>query len=155
MENLDTQDRRLLNILQRDGKISTQNLAEQASMSASPCWRRVQKLEKSGQIERYVALLNPNKLGLNARAYIHVSLLDHTEDSIRAFDNFVQNEAQIIECCSITGADDYLLKVVARDPEGLEQFIMKKILRQGIVRSSTTHFVLRQNKYSTALPLDI
>jgi len=106
-------------------------------------------------IERYAALLNANKLGLNARAYVHVSLLDHTEDTIDTFDRFVQHEPQIVECCAITGADDFLLKVIAPDPEGLEQFIMQKILRLGVVRSSTTHFVLRQKKYSTALPLDL
>ena len=153
MSGLEEQDHRILEILQQDGKISTQKLAEAVHMSASPCWRRVQKLEKSGVIDRYVALLDPARLGLHAHAYIHVSLLDHTEETIAKFDRFVQAEAQIIECCSITGADDYLLKIVAPDPEGLERFIMKKLLRQGVVRSSTTHFVLRQNKVSTALPL--
>lgn len=155
MSGLDSQDRKILEILQKDGKISMQNLAEQAQMSASPCWRRVQKLEKNGPIEGYVALLNPRQLGLHALAYIHVSLLDHSEDSINNFNRFVQEEAQIVECSSITGADDYLLKVVARDPEGLEQFIMKRILGQGVVRASTTHFVLRQTKYSTALPVGL
>ena len=113
------------------------------------------KLEKTGVISGYVALLDARKLGLATRAYVHISLLDHTEDTIRKFDNFVQHEPQIVECCSITGADDYLLKVNAQDPESLEEFIMKKILRLGAVRSSTTHFVLSQKKYSTALPLSI
>lgn len=148
------QEREILQILQHDGKINTQNLAEQVGMSPSPCWRRVRKLEESGVIAGYVALLDAPKLGLNARAYVHVSLLDHTEETIRTFDRFVQSESQVIECCAITGADDYLLKVIAVDPEGLEQFIMQRILRLGVVRSSTTHFVLRQKKYSTALPLD-
>ncbi len=155
MPNLTEQDQALLHILQHDGKTNTQSLADQTGMSPSPCWRRVRKLEETGVIERYVALLNAKKLGLNARAYVHVSLLDHTEDTIKTFDRFVQNEPQIVECCAITGADDYLLKVIAPDPEGLEQFIMQKILRLGVVRSSTTHFVLRQKKYSTALPLNL
>jgi len=155
MSNLTTLDRELLHILQQDGKTNTQSLAEQVGMSPSPCWRRVRKLEETGVIERYVALLDAKKLDLNARAYVHVSLLDHTEDTISTFDKFVLTEPQIIECCAITGADDYLLKVIAADPEGLEQFIMQKILRLGVVRSSTTHFVLRQKKYSTALPLEL
>jgi len=155
MPNLTAQDKKLLQILQRDGKVNTQALAEQVGMSPSPCWRRLRKLEETGVIERYVALLDAKKLDLNARAYVHVSLLDHTEETINTFDNFVRDEPQIIECCAITGADDYLLKVIAADPEGLEQFILQKILRLGVVRSSTTHFVLGQKKYSTALPLGL
>lgn len=154
MTPLEPQDRRLLRALQQNSKLSTQDLAAAAGMSASPAWRRVRKLEEDGVIERYVALLNPRALGLNTRAYVHVSLLDHSEGSIRAFDTFVANEAQIVECCSVTGSDDYLLKVVATDPEALESFLMKRILGLGIVRSTTTHFVLRQKKYATALPLD-
>ena len=155
MPNLTTQDKNLLQILQQDGKVNTQSLAEKVGMSPSPCWRRVRKLEETGVIERYVALLDAKKLGLNARAYVHVSLLDHAEETINTFDKFVLTEPQIIECCAVTGSDDYLLKVIAADPEGLEQFIMQKILRLGVVRSSTTHFVLRQKKYSTALPLEL
>ncbi len=152
---MDQHDKHLLRLLQKDAKISTQELADQVNLSVSPCWRRVRKLEDTGVIEKYVTLLNPKALGLNTVAYVHVSLIEHTEAAIEAFDRFVAEQDQIIECSSVTGADDYLLKVVARDPEGLESFIMQKMLRLGIVRSSTTHFVLRQKKYSTELPLDI
>ena len=155
MTQIDPQDRRLLSLLQQDAKRPTQELAEAAGMSTSPAWRRIRRLEKAGVIDRVVALLNPKKLGLNTRAYVHVSLIDHTEPTIRAFDDFVAHEDQIVECCSITGADDYLLKVVATDPEALEHFLMRKVLGLGIVRSSTTHFVLRQKKHATALPLDL
>ncbi len=153
MPVLDELDKRFLQLLQRNAKISTQDLADQVNLSVSPCWRRVRKLEDAGIIERYVTLLNRRKLGLNTLAFVHVSLIEHTEAAIKTFDDFVEQQDQIIECCSITGADDYLLKVVAADPEGLENFIMKKVLRLGIVRSSTTHFVLRQKKYETALPV--
>ncbi len=155
MPLLDEPDKHLLQLLQANAKISSQELAETVNMSASPCWRRVRKLENRGIIDRYVTLLDRRKLGLNTLAYVHVSLIEHTEAAIRVFDDFVEQQDQIVECCSVTGADDYLLKVVARDPEGLENFIMKKMLRLGIVRSSTTHFVLRQKKYSTALPLGL
>ena len=155
MKKLDSYDRTLLNELQRDSKISTQDLAKRANLSATPCWRRIRKLEEDGIIDKYIAILDPKKLGLNTIAYIHVSLLDHTEQTIQTFDDFVSQHEQIIECCSITGAEDYLIKVVARDPEGLETFIMQKMLRLGIVRSSTTNFVLRQKKYSTKMPLNL
>ncbi len=155
MPNLDRSDKRLLTLLQEDAKISSQDLADQVNLSVSPCWRRVRKLEDNGIIEKYVTLLDRRKLGLQTMAYVHVSLIEHTEDAIQTFDKFVAEQDQVIECSSVTGADDYLLKVVAENPEGLEKFLMQKMLRLGIVRSSTTHFVLRQKKYSTALPLDL
>ncbi len=153
MPNLDEYDLRILAILQKDGKISTQDLAQQAGLSASPCWRRVRKLEEAGLISGYAALLDRRALGLNTLAYVHVSLTEHSEEAIAAFDRFVAAQEQIVECCSITGADDYLLKVIAPDPEALEHFIMKRILALGVVRNSTTHFVLGQKKATTALPL--
>lgn len=152
-EHLDSYDRAILVALQRDGKISLQDLAREVNLSTSPCWRRVRKLEENGTIKGYTALLSARDIGLNTTAYVHISLLDHTENTIETFDAFVANEDQIIECASITGSDDYLLKIVAKNPEGLETFLMKCVLSLGIVRSSTTHFVLRQKKQSTALPL--
>lgn len=153
MFSLDDTDKRLLAILQREGRIPIQELAERAGLSTSPCWRRVRKLEDAGVIRGYAALIDPHALGLLARAYVHVSLVDHSEETIRRFDDFVAAEDRIVDCASVTGADDYLMKVVARDPEDLERFLMQRILRLGIVRSSTTHFVLGQKKETTALPL--
>ncbi len=155
MPDFDELDRKILRILQNSGKISMQDLADQVGLSVSPCWRRVRKLEEARIITGYVALLDRRKLGLNTLAYVHVSLTDHKEETIKQFDDFVAHQDQVVECCSITGADDYLLKVVAEDPEGLETFIMRRILHLGIVRSSTTHFVLRQKKYRSDLPLDL
>lgn len=151
---LDDSDRALLDILQRQGRIATQDLATAAGLSASPAWRRVRRLEDEGVIAGYVAMLDPRRLGLRAVAYVHVSLLDHTEATIARFDAFVQGEARVVECATITGTSDYVLRVVARDPEDLEHFIMRRLLALGIVRASTTNFVLRQTKYTTALPLD-
>ena len=151
---LDAFDRKILRVVQRDGKISMQELAEAAGLSTSPCWRRVRRLEQAGVIHKYAAMLDARALGLQAMAYVQVSLLEHSEATIAKFDSFVQREDNIVECSSITGANDYLLKVVALDPEDLESFLMKRLLGLGIVRSSTTNFVLRQKKYSTALPVD-
>ncbi len=153
MPSLEEKDRDILRILQRDGKISLQALAERVNLSTSPCWRRVKRLDEAGYIDRYAAILNPRALGLMAQAYLHVSLVDHAEETIKAFDRFVQTEAQVIECCSVTGSDDYLMKVVAEGPEELETFIMKRVLRLGVVRSSHTNFVLRRTKSNGALPV--
>jgi Lrp/AsnC family transcriptional regulator, leucine-responsive regulatory protein len=154
LTQLDETDKRLLAILQTEGRLPVQELAARVGLSTSPCWRRVRRLEESGVIRGYAALVDARALGLLARAYVHVSLIDHSEETIRRFDAFVAQEAQIVECATVTGADDYLLKVVARDPEALEHFLMHRILRLGLVRASTTHFVLGQKKETTALPLD-
>jgi len=153
VKNIDNYDRSILRVLQVDGKIGNQELAEKVNLSNSPCWRRVKKLEDSGVINGYVAMLNPKILGLTAMAYVHIALLDHRQKTIETLDNFVEAQEQIIECSSITGSNDYLLKIVEVDTESLEKFIMQRLLRLGIVRSSATNLILRQKKYTTALPL--
>ena len=155
MPQLDNHDRSILRLLQSNGKMGNQELAEKGNLSSSPCWRRVKKLEESGMINGYVAMLNPKSLGLTAMAYVHIALLDHRQQTIETLDKFVEAQEQIVECSSITGPNDYLLKIIEKDTESLEKFIMQKLLRLGIVRSSTTNLILRQKKYTTALPLQL
>ncbi|MDA9095779.1 Lrp/AsnC family transcriptional regulator [Porticoccaceae bacterium] len=155
MPQLDNHDRSILRLLQSNGKMGNQELAEKVNLSSSPCWRRVKKLEESGMINGYVAMLNPKSLGLTAMAYVHIALLDHRQQTIETLDKFVEAQEQIVECSSITGPNDYLLKIIEKDTESLEKFIMQKLLRLGIVRSSTTNLILRQKKYTTALPLQL
>ena len=153
MAEIDHHDRNILRVLQTDGKIGNQELAEKVNLSNSPCWRRVKKLEEAKVIDGYVAMLNPKRLDLSAMAYVHIALLDHTQQTIEMLDDFVALQEQIVECSSITGPNDYVLKIIEKDTESLEQFIMQKLLRLGIVRASTTNLILRQKKYTTALPL--
>lgn len=151
---LDDADRRILSVLQRDSSLSMQELAEQVGMSASPCWRRVKALRDLGVIRAEVALVDRKRVDMGTMAYLHLSLVDHAEATIRRLEEFVQRHDRVVECATITGSDDYVLKLLARDPEDLERFLMKDLLALGVVRSSTTHFVLRQTKYSTAVPLE-
>lgn len=153
-DTLDDFDRRLLRRLQRDARVSTQELAEGAGLSASPAWRRVKRMEEAGIIRAQVALLDPGKLGLNASAYVQVSLTDHAPATIARFDAFVQAEARIVDCARVTGGGDYLMKVLARDTGDFEDFLMHRLLALGVVRATTTSFVLRQTKSTTELPLD-
>ena len=153
MDTIDHYDQAILRVLQNEGKIGIQELAEKVNLSTSPCWRRVKKLEDAGIISDYVALLNPKRLGLTAMAYVHIALLDHRQETIELLDKFVDGQEQIVECSSITGSNDYVLKIIEKDTESLEKFIMQHLLRLGIVRSSTTNLILRQKKLTTALPL--
>ena len=153
MDTIDHYDQAILRVLQNEGKIGIQELAEKVNLSTSPCWRRVKKLEDAGIISDYVALLNPKRLGLTAMGYVHIALLDHRQETIELLDKFVDGQEQIVECSSITGSNDYVLKIIEKDTESLEKFIMQHLLRLGIVRSSTTNLILRQKKFTTALPL--
>ena len=153
MDTIDHYDQAILRVLQNEGKIGIQELAEKVNLSTSPCWRRVKKLEDAGIISDSVALLNPKRLGLTAMAYVHIALLDHRQETIELLDKFVSAQEQIVECSSITGSNDYVLKIIEKDTESLEKFIMQHLLRLGIVRSSTTNLILRQKKFTTALPL--
>lgn len=152
---LDAYEKQILKELQRDGRASTQALSDAVGLSPSPCWRRVKRLEDDGYITRYAAIVDGKKLGLRALAHIQVSLINHEAASIEAFQTFVDSHDQVLECASITGDFDYILKVAAVDPEGLEQFIMHNLHRLGVVRTTATTFILRQMKVSGALPVDI
>lgn len=153
MVEMDEADRRLLRLVQRDARASTQSLAEAAGMSASPAWRRLRRLEAEGVVARHVALLDRRKLGLDLMAYVNVSLTEHSEAAVARFDAFVAGQAQILDCARITGAADFLMKVVARDTEDLEQFLMRHLLATGVVRATTTTIVLRETKSSTEMPV--
>ncbi|MDA0281563.1 MAG: Lrp/AsnC family transcriptional regulator [Proteobacteria bacterium] len=148
---LDKYDRKLLQELQSDGRISNLELAEKANLSAAPCWRRVRKLEEEGFIDRYTALLNPEKIGLFAMGYIQISLINHHHETLEKFNDFVMNAAEVLECYSVSGNYDFLIRVVASDTLAFEDFLMKKLLPTNVVQSTNTDFVLRQKKYTTQL----
>ncbi|PWQ92583.1 Lrp/AsnC family transcriptional regulator [Leucothrix pacifica] len=148
---LDSYDKAIITILQKNARITNQDLADQVSLSAAPCWRRVKRLEETGVIQHYVALLNPAKIALNTLAYIEVSLTDHTEATMSGFDEFIDSTPEVLECYSVSGQYDYLLRVLVKDNLTLESFLMKKLLRRNIVKASNTFFALNQKKYTTQL----
>lgn len=151
--SLDPHDRRILQALQEDARVSNKELAERVGLSPSPCWRRVRRLEESGVIEQYVARLSRQALGFPVLAYVQISLEDHHPDTIREFDELVRRCDEVQECCSMSGQYDYLIKVVARDMESYEEFLSGKLLRLGGVQTANTSFVLKQKKSTSALPL--
>lgn len=148
---LDSYDKAIVAILQQNARITNQDLADQVNLSAAPCWRRVKRLEEKGIISRYVALLDSAKVNLNTLAYIEVSLTDHTEITMLEFDEFIENTPEVLECYSVSGQYDYLLRVLVKDNLTLESFLMKKLLRRNIVKASNTFFALNQKKYTTQL----
>jgi len=153
MKKIDRLDREILTHLQRDGRMSNQEIAERVKLSPAPCWRRIRRLQKEGILRGYVALVDPVAVGLNVIAYINISLNNHHADTVAEFDAFVANSPEVLECYTVTGEYDYLLRVVAPGIAEVEEFLMDRLLRLSSVNSANTRFVLRQKKNTTALPL--
>ena len=150
---MDKTDYQILRELQRDGRLSSQALAERVGLSTSPCWRRVRKLEADGVITSHVAILDPAKLGLHVTAIANVSLEDHHPDSVAQFDRLVRECPEILECYAVSGQYDYMLKVICASIEAYDRLLGEQLLRCSAVHTVNTSFALRSTKDTTALPL--
>ena len=152
---LDAIDRRILRALQADGRITYDVLANQVSLSASATQRRVKRLEESGVIKGYVALVPPERVGLALTAYINVRLEKHSEvhkrNPMDLFRASVQAWPEVVECAALTGEMDYLLRVVVQDMAHYSRFIMDTLLKHPSVEDCKTSFVLDRVKNTTAV----
>src|SRR5690348_10142892 len=153
MIELDRATRRLIDTLQRKGRQSAQQLAEAVGMSATPVWRRLKELEQSGVIRREVVLMDREKLGLAICAWAYVSLVRHTDGAVEDFERLVASSPEIMECASITGEADYVVKVVVPDMKAYDRFLQEGLFKLKGVASIRSNVVLREVKYETALPL--
>jgi DNA-binding Lrp family transcriptional regulator len=150
---LDRVDRRILDTLQADARISNQELAKRIGLSPAPCWRRLRRLEEEGFISGYATLLNGSTIGLPILAYALVTLENHHPETVRQFDRLIQDRPEVLECHSMSGAHDYLLRIVAASMEAYEHFLSTQLLQLSAVRSVNTSFVLRTKKSTTKLPI--
>ncbi|UXH77923.1 Lrp/AsnC family transcriptional regulator [Roseateles amylovorans] len=154
---LDAIDRRILHALQADGRMTYDAIAAQVNLSSSAVLRRVRRLEESGVIAAYVALLNPERVGLGLTAYINVRLEKHTESHKRnpmdLFRAAVQTWPEVVECSALTGEMDYLLRVLVEDMGHYARFITETLLKHPSVQDCKTSFVLDRLKNTTALPV--
>src|SRR5574343_648894 len=151
---IDRYDREILTILQREGRISNQDLADRIGLSPSPCLRRVRVLEESGLITGYRAMLDAKKLGLTLMALIGISMDQHTPERFANLEACIAEIPEVLECLLITGQQsDYQLKVVVRDMDGYQDLLLNKITRIAGVTGVHTSFVLRKVIDRTNLPL--
>lgn len=151
---VDRYDRMILEVLQTDGKISNQDLADRIGLSPSPCLRRVRALEENGLIRGYRALLDAKKLGLSLMALIGISMDQHTPERFANFEVTVAELPEVLECLLITGQQsDYQLKVVVEDMDAYQDLLLNKITRIAGITGVHTSFVLRRVIDRTALPL--
>jgi len=152
---MDRIDKKILEILQSDGQISNQDLAEKVALSPSPCSRRVKQLEAEGYISKYVALLDPEKIGLTLTIIVLVGLDGHEPEKMSGFENSIASFPEVIQCYLIAGqAADYMLKVIVRDLKHYQTFLLDKLTRIKGVSNVHSSFALKSVVDKTTLPVD-
>lgn len=154
MHDLDRTDRRILEALQQDGRLTNQELAERVSLSPSPCLRRVRRLEDEGVIRQYVALVDADKVGLGLLAYVSVRLQKHVGGSHLPIDEFardVQRWPEVVACYAMTGDMDYLMRIQVEDLAHFSRFAMDTLMKHPAVIDIRSSFTLKKIKETTAL----
>lgn len=154
MHDLDRTDRRILEALQQDGRLTNQELAERVSLSPSPCLRRVRRLEEEGVIRQYVALVDADKVGLGLLAYVSVRLQKHVGGSHLPIDEFardVQRWPEVVACYAMTGDMDYLMRIQVEDLAHFSRFAMDTLMKHPAVIDIRSSFTLKKIKETTAL----
>lgn len=153
MPALDAFDRKILRVLQDDASLSTAAVAEAVGMSASPCWRRIDRLEREGFIRRRVALVDRRKVGLNTHIFALVKLNAHGRANLDEFAASIQDMPEVLECFVLMGPVDFMLRVVAADIEAYERFFFEKLSRLPGVQEINSTVALSEIKSTTALPV--
>jgi Lrp/AsnC family leucine-responsive transcriptional regulator len=151
--NLDAIDRKILRILQEQADISHAQLADAVGASPASCWRRIKALETAGVLEKAVRLVNPEMVGRGLNVFCQVRMKSHDLLARRNFERFVESHEEVLECYSMSGDWDYLLRVVVADVADYERLLMHGILTHEAVATSSSHFALKSVKYSTAIPV--
>jgi len=150
---LDAIDRRILNRLQLDGRMTNQQLAEEVGLSPSPCLRRVRALENAGAIDRYVAIVNPDIAKLSVSAFIRIRLDRQDDRHLQTFEDAIRDFPEIMECYLMTGDADYQLRILVSSLDAFEDFLRSKLTKINGVGEVTTSFALRPIVYRTAVPI--
>ncbi len=150
---MDSFDLQILRELQANAEISMQELGEKVGLSHTPCWRRVKKLEEAGVIKGRVTLLDPEQLQLSVNVFVQVSLGVQQEEALNAFEAAVQTIPEIVECYTVSGDRDFLLRVVVEDVTAYERLLKSTLVHLPEVANMSSTFALRQVKYTTELPL--
>lgn len=153
VRQLDAIDRKLLHELQRNASLSHADLAERVGASTASCWRRIRALETDGVLGPLVRLVNATRIGRGVNVLCHVRMKSHAAEATEAFESFVASREEIIECYSMSGDWDYLLRILVADVEDYHRFLMRTVLRHPSVATGSSQFALAQVKYTTAVPL--
>ncbi|MEL7612277.1 Lrp/AsnC family transcriptional regulator [Vreelandella titanicae] len=150
---LDRHDQRILTLLQQQGRITNNELAEQIGLSPAACWRRVKALEDSGVIRRFAALVEPSLVGQPLSALVMVTLVRHHIDNTVEFENRILQYPEVLQCYATTGNADFVLRVVIEDMAAYDRFLNEKLFTLDGISQVNSNFVLRNIKEETAIPI--
>ncbi len=150
MTALDAIDRKIIAALQADGRLPIVDLADRVGLSATPCQRRVKRLEEEGLIVRYAALVSPAAMGFGLQALVEVTLEDHSEKTVEAFEAAIRARAEVVACYAVTGDMDFLLHVFATDLASFSDFALKALLRMPGVKGTRSSFIMQAIKSDLA-----
>lgn len=150
MIELDDIDKRIVTVLQAEGRLAMVDLADRVGLSATPCQRRVKRLEEEGVIDRYAALVSPSAVGFALQALVQVTLDDHSEKTVTAFEAAIRARPEVVACYAVTGDMDFLLHVLAPDLASFSEFAMKALLRMPGVRGTRSSFIMQAVKSDLA-----
>jgi len=148
-------DRKILRLLQHNADLSAAEVADKVELSQSPCWRRIHRMQEEGLIERKVALLNPALLGFSITVFVNIKLSAHGRNNLTAFEEAIVGYPQVMECFTMAGGSDYLLKVIAKDIGSYERFLRDQLLQLPHVLEAHSNIAMSEVKRTTELPLDL
>ena len=152
-EPLDRYEKRILALLQRDASLSTAAIAEKVGLSSSPCWRRIDRLEREGFIKRKVALVDRRKIGLNAQIFAQIKLNAHGRANLDEFAEAIRAFPEVLECYVLMGSVDFLIRIVATDIEAYERFFFDRLSQLPGVQEVNSTVALSEIKATTELPI--
>ncbi len=147
----DAIDRELLKLLQTDSKQTNKALSHQLNLSVTAVYERIKKLEKSGLIKQYVALVDKSKVEKDFVAFCHVKLVQHSQDYVVRFEREVKQLHEVLECYHLSGDYDYLLKVLVKDMKAFREFMVEKLTKINHIGSTHSMFMINEVKYTTAI----
>jgi len=150
---IDSTDKKLLDLLQEDASISTSALADQLHISQSPCWRRINRLEEQGIIQKRVAVLDREALGMSVVVFATVNLTQTGRQNLIEFEQMIKGHPEVLECYTMTGIWDYVLKIVTRDVRHYEDFVRNTLSASDLIRELHSHIAVTEIKNTSALPL--
>lgn len=151
---LDKFDRQILGLLQHDSSIAVSEIGARIGLSTSPCWRRINRLDELGLIRRRVAVLDHYALGMELVAFVHIRLSQHGRENLEAFEEAIKAPPEVLECYTVTGDTDYMVKIVAKDIRHFESFLRDHIMMMPMIRETHTTIAITEIKDTTELPLD-
>lgn len=154
-EQIDGIDAKILHLIQSNAALSVADIADQVGLSSSPCWRRIKRMEEVGIIQQRVTILDRSKLGLDFEVFVAVKLALPNRANMEKFEKAVRNMPEVVQCAVVTGAVDFMLRVITKDMHSYEDFLREVLLSIDLISDVQSRIVLRQSKDTYALPLNL